>query len=68
MFQQAAFASVLVLGVSNVVALYAMELFTVLQYTPGGLSNRAAIGDLFGNDPPAYASFIAIKELMTPVM
>eukprot|EP01046_Picozoa_sp_COSAG06_P043453 COSAG06_NODE_5691_length_3318_cov_1.347313_4_plen_140_part_00 len=68
LFQQAGFFSVLVLGASNVIALYSMELFMVLQYTSGGLSNRAAIGDLFGNDPPAYTSFIAIKELMTPVM
>ena len=37
------------------------------RYTTGGLSNRAAIGDLFGNDPTQYTSFIAIKELMTPV-
>ena len=68
LFQQAAFASVLALGAGNVIGLYSMELFMVLQYTSGGLSNRAALGDLFGHDPPAYTSFVAIKELMTPVM
>jgi DHA1 family tetracycline resistance protein-like MFS transporter len=67
LFQQAAFFSVLMMG-EGMLSLYAMEFFMVLQYTSGGLSNRAALGDLFGRDPARYASFVAIKELMTPVM
>ena len=51
----------------HVAGLVGYELLLVIWQRSRGLSNRAAIGDLYANDPTSYASLTAVKELMTPV-
>ena len=66
-FQLCAFLAVL-LADGAVAGLYIYELMVRLNQVSRGLSNRAAIGDLFFGDPALYASFTAVKELMVPAM